>query len=432
MTMQRGFGGGEQLKPKENTGNPLLQGTQVFRLSHKQNDGRGDLSANSTTVTLIDDNPLIGYVHYINTWGLKGLPISARDIRIACADPNSAEAAPRQCVLCEAMLRHGDVIKRKFAANLTLIDEKPRTSQRSGKTYYDNRRKLELDWGHYKVFEQIKASAPGGSMVGMRFNVIRPPGDPKKSKTFGDTWLPLDGGACVDLRTKFWQSKAIGPMIERARQRGETLDWEGAVARLTATIDYTKEVDNYSPQLAESLLMFALARNFGGQPAGQPQQHPPAQTMLPGQVPDYSTPQTGFPTQPQQQQQQQYQQPQQAQPPQPPQNPPHVANPAGATAPQATLAPPAMPPAQQTQVMPGNGPIPGMPTANPAPIPPPPPTQQPQQPQQPQAAPQQDYSFDQHHGWSAQMPSQAPVPPPAAAPAPAQQARSTAPPDMPF
>ena len=350
MALQKGFGA-EVSEPSKNSGNPLLDGTRIFRVSHHSGKNR-------VNVVLLDDQPIVAYRHKLNTYPMgKGTPMQARDIRITCASPDSSEPTPRNCILCEAMLRHNEIIKRTFTASLSLVSEEQFTSKK-GVHYQDLKYILELDYSYFRVFAEQRKAAPGGSLVGMRFSVMRPEGDPQRTKTFGDSWTPL---GIVDPVTHFWKSAAVPRMIEYAKAKGRQLDWPQAVAEMTAVVDYDKEVDNYDAKMAEMLVMFAVAKDytasgadkgFGSGSAGAP---PP---MPAGQVPNYATAPQQAP-QPQQPQQAPQQAPQQGYaasvpaaqqapqyaPPQaamaPPQAPPQVANPPQATAPQQTMqAPP--------------------------------------------------------------------------------------------
>ena len=384
-------------EPERNTGNPLFQGTRIFRCSHKQGQ-------NTKKVTLLDDKPIVGYRHKINTYPLgKGIDVRAKDIRMACASPMSKEPVPRECIHCEAMLRNGDIIKRVFTANLTVIDETGYWSKKNNRQVTHLKNLLELDYPYFKVFEEQKNVAPGGTIAGMRFNVMRPTGDPTRTKTFGDSWTAL---GIVNPMQHFWQCPAVPHIIEFAKNHGRQLSWEEAVRELTTKVDYQREVDNYSPELAEAILMFALAKDYTasatqgsgggneGYGGGQQPQYGGAPAMSPQDAPNYSTapvmPGQGAPQQyaPQQQQQQQYAPQQPQYPPQqhaPPQSAPQMHAPAGATPMNAQMQAPPM--NQQMQAPPQ------------------------QAPQQTQAAPPIDgYNFDQmaqpQQGWPTSFPGQ--------------------------
>jgi hypothetical protein len=416
-------------EPERNAGNPLFSGPRIFKVSHKQNE-------NTKKTCLIDDNPIVGYRHKINTYPLgRGVDFRAKDIRMTCASPSAKEPDPRSCVLCEAMLRNGDIIKRIFTANLTIIDETGYYSKKNNRQVTFLKNLLELDYPYYKVFQEQKKVAPNGTIAGMRFNVMRPTGDPQRTKTFGDAWTPL---GMVNPFQHYWNCPAIPHMIEAAKGRGSQISWEDAVKALVSPLNYREDVDNYDPQKAEAILMFALAKDYTASsqqgPGGPGGGYGGAQAMAAGSVPNYSTappmpgqqmqapqgpppgyqmyvppapPQGGF------QAQAQGGFPQQA----PPQAPPQVASPQGAAPMQAPQAPP-MP--QQAA-----------------------PVQQQQQQQQVPQQPIDGYQFDQQQGWSNSFPGQGQQPafaapqqgqpqqaPMQAPPMPPQQAPQQAPPQQ--
>lgn len=399
MSMTQGWAAPIQ-EPERNSGNPLFEGTRIFRVSHHQGQ-------NVKKVVLLDDKPMVGYRHKINTYPLgRSIDIRAKDIRMACASATSKDPDPRNCVLCEAMLRHGDIIKRVFTANLTLIDETGYWSKKNNRQVTNLKNLLELDYPYYKIFEEQKKVAPEGSIEGMRFNVMRPSGDPTRTKTFGDAWSPLGK---VNPMQHFWKCDAIPHLIEFAKNKGRQLSWEDAVKELVTPVDYQREVNNYDAKKAEMILQYALAKDYtasgqpqqGGAPQGGGYQGQQAPSMPASQAPNYSTqappmqaapPAQAQPPMQQQQQQQMAGFPTQAPPTQappmqaPPAQPPEVHAPQGATAMQAPPQAPPMP--QQMQA----------------------PTPQ----QAPQQAPQQGavdgYSFDQQPGWSNAFPGQQQVP----------------------
>ena len=444
MTMQRGFGAGQEVQPEQNSGNPLHQGTSIFRISHKEGENR-------KTTCLLDDEPIWGYRHTIKRPYVPGAgDWRDRDIRVTCASSQSKQDDPRNCLICEAMLRNSDTIKRKFTANLTLIDEGEHMSKKTGKKYYDLKKRLELDWSYYKVFEEQKRAQPGGRLVGMRFSVLRPSGDPKQTKTFGNSWTPL---GIVNLIQHFGQathersgpSNAIRGLLEQATRQGKNLSPQDALQMLVSPIDES-ELNNYSPEMAQRFIMYALAKSYtasgGGQQYGgqQPSMPGMGQSMPSNSVPDYSTggqqqqqqpqqamgmpmgqPGQGSVPPPPQQGQTQYSNPPGQQQQQQPMGAPAVANPMGSTMPQQSIAPPPqdtppwdpqqgqqtqpMAPQQsqpQTQVVPGNGPLPGVqqvqqPQGQP---------QQPMAPAQPQQAQQAQpgYAYEQAPGWNSAFP----------------------------
>jgi hypothetical protein len=398
-------------EPERNAGNPLFEGTRIFRVSHHEGQ-------NSKKVCLLDDNPMVGYRHKINTYPLgRSIDIRAKDIRMACASATSKDPDPRTCVLCEAMLRHGDIVKRFFTANLTIIDETGYYSKKNNRQVTNLKNLLELDFPYYKVFEEQKKVAPGGTIAGMRFNVMRPSGDPTRTKTFGDAWTPL---GIVNPMEHFWRCDAIPHLIEFAKNKGRTLSWEEAVRELTTPVDYMREVNNYDANKAGVILQYALAKDYtasGSQSQGGGYQQGGGAPSMPAHAaPNYSTQ-----APPQQQQAPAgFQQP--AAPPMqapPMQAPPMQAPPAQAAP--AMQAPPMQAPQQPPQV---HAPAGATQMA--------PPMQAPAMPaQQQQQAPAQSvdgYSFDQQPGWSSAFPGQQQAPAQAPAQAPQQAPAMQAPP----
>jgi len=450
MTLPRGFNSQVQ-EPEANTGNPLFQGTSIFRVSHHQTNDKQGQPQNKKHVILLDDVPVTIYRHKLNTWNMgKGTPWQTKDVRITCADPtnNSRTGNPKACLMCEAMIRHGDIIKRTFSANLTVIDITGYFSERKGRRVTHTKAILELDFPGYKVFAEKKQHAPGGSIAPMMFSVMRAGGPPQNTKVYGDSWTPM-GNALHPQQLKDYlkQCPAIAHLVEFAKGRGRVLTWDQAVDELAAAVDYDREMSNYSPELAELFNTFATAKEYtasaSSNSGGGYQQ---AATMPASSVPNYA-PQP-FPPMGQQQQQppvpmgqpaQMGQPAYPGQPQQPPTQPPQVANPQGATPPgfqpgvQPGFAPPTQQAAPQAAPQPGYAPQPSLapPAQAAAPV--------------PGAAPQQGvdgYAFDQQQGWSSQFPAgqqpvpqqqqQQPVPQqPAAAPQPFGQV-PPAPPQMPF
>lgn len=437
--MQTGFGAAPTAAPQQNTGDPLLQGTGIFHISNKEGQNR-------RTIFLLDDDPVWGYRHLIkrpyNPGQQSGNDWRERDIRMTCAVSQDPQDHPKECLLCEAAMRNGETIKRKFTANLSLIDEGEHKTKK-GAVYYDLKKLLELDWTYYNAFAEQKKAI--GSIANMRFSVLRPTGDAKQSKTFGNVWTPLGQ---QDPVRHFWNSPAVRNIAEMASKRGERIDQQGAVQRLIAKVDYAKELSNYSPQLAERFLARALAKNWAASQDQSPGANgggfyqPGAGNPIGGgapTMPAYSVPQyapAGAPTQPQPGYQPQpalmgppmgapvgydpnnpFAQPgaSQGQPMQPqpvpqgfqqgfPAGPAPVGNP-----PQATMPQPMMPaPQAQAQAPAWPQPQP-MPQGQPQPMP------QPQFPQpqpmgQPQSQPAQNYGFEQAPGWSPQFPGAQGVP----------------------
>jgi hypothetical protein len=445
MTMQRGFGLGSESAPLPNQGDPLL-GTSIFYVGSKEGQNR-------RTTILLDGEPVTGYRHkikrpYIEGGSGQGGDWKERDIRVTCQNASSKEDQPRSCLICEQALRHGNIIKRHFTANLTCIDEGEHRSKKNNNVYYDLKKLLELDWTGYEALrEQSKVL---GSLAGMHFSVIRPSGDPKQSKTYG-LWTPLTR---VNVMQHFANSPAVRAILEHAMKRGERISHEQAVQRLVSPIDYSKELNNYSPANAERFLARALSTPFMGGGGGggtsasfqnnpiggggfQPQPQPQyggAQTISPHAAPDYSVapqaqsqfpppgaPQAppGFPGGQPGPGMTQAGGPQwtpQGMPgfaggsvPPPPQanpqnyqpqafGPPPVGNPPGSTMPQNVGLPPQQPPYQPSLAPWAQQPTPGAPSP-----------MQPQ-PMQPQNQPPQGYSFAPGQGWSSQFPGQAPAP----------------------
>jgi hypothetical protein len=420
MTMQRGFGAAPTVAPAPNEGEPLL-GSGIFHISNTEGKNR-------RTTILLDDEPVWGYRHKIKRPYTPGKPSGdwkERDIRVTCAVASDNQDHPRECLLCEAAIRHGDIIKRVFTANLTCIDVGEHRTQK-GAVYHDLKKLLEVDWTAYETFREQKKAM--GSLVGMAFSVMRPTGDAKQSKTYG-VWTPLQR---VNLQQHFFASPAVRNIMEMAGKRGERLTQADAVQRLITPIDYNKELNNYTPQLAERFVMRAVSRagatasdGFqGAPPVGTSFQNQPqfqgAPTMQPHAAPDYSVPpqaqqpfqgfpapQQGFggsvpPPPPSAGGQQGYQQPAGFAP----QGPPQVGNPMGSTMPQGmNLPPPQAQPQPTLAPWASQPPLPGQPQHGFN-------QQQPAQPQmpmgqpapQPQATP--NYGFEQAPGWSAAFPGQ--------------------------
>ncbi len=324
MGMQRGFGATPDMAPAPNQGDPLI-GSSIFHISAEEGKNR-------RTTILLDDEPVWGYRHKIKRPYTPGKPSGdwrERDIRLTCAVPHDKNDQPRSCLACEAAIRNGDIIKRNFTANLTCIDVGEHRTKR-GQVYHDLKKMVELDWAAYETFREQKKAL--GSLVGMAFSVMRPTGDPKQSKTFG-MWTPLQR---VNLVQHFWSSSAVRSIMEMAQKRGERITQQDAVTRLISPIDYGKELNNYTPALAERFVMRAVSRagssasddaggfqssppaGFGGPPPGfqgapqgfgqgqgqpgfpqgpqGPQGFQGAQTMSPAAAPDFSV----QPQQPQQ------------------------------------------------------------------------------------------------------------------------------------
>jgi hypothetical protein len=402
MSMQRGFGATADVAPAPMQ--DILSGTGVFHISNKEGQNR-------RTTVLLDDEPLWGYRHKIKREFNPVAPSKdwkERDIRVTCRVEHDKHDRPRECMICEAAIRAPDVIKRVFTANLTTIDIGEHRTKK-GQVYHDLKKLLELDWEAYEAFREQKKAM--GSLVGCIFSVIRPTGDPKRSKTFG-IWTATQQR--VNLMQHFFGSPAVRNIMETAAKRGERITQQEAVQRLVSPIDYEKELNNYSPEVAERFIIRATAKSYtasegegggfqgssgfqasgGGGFGGAP-------TMPPHAAPDYSVgPQAG-----QQPPAQHY--PQQGFAPVPtpgfqpapmqaPMGPPQVGNPVGATMPAAWSAP--QPP--QGFPPPAAASMQGMQQPWGAPQPQGFPAQQPQPTQPPGGG----YSFDAAPGWQSAFP----------------------------
>lgn len=342
-----------------------------------------------TVLVLLDDLPCQVCRHQPYIKGDK----TAAKMRLTCAGDDPGEyqrPVPRMCIACNAMLRNKS-IGRKGYAYLTVIEE--REFQWKGKTYRDMKSLLELDPKTLDLWARRRNSY--GGLVGAKFKVYR--SQKQNSSRYGDDWQFIEK---VDLQRNFWESPGVISIVEAKQKAGERIEHAEAVKLFTTRYPY-ETMFVYDKDEATAFVEYCgggAANTQGGQQQQQTNQSgrqsggykvPPAPPS--GGQPDYSTqavPAGQAPTVPPQQQQQQQQQAgappwntgQQAAPPPPPTPDPTQASPP----PQGYQAPPLPPPAQPVGTPQRPGDLPGTATvemggrhvAGPAPTVPPPPAQQ--------------------------------------------------------
>jgi hypothetical protein len=401
-----------------------------------------------TTIVLLDDEPVKVCRHRYYLRGDR----DANDLRQTCAGMNPSEhkaACPRICIVCNAAIRHNE-IKRQELFYLSLIDE--RKFEKNGKEFSDQKLFLEMSDDQVDLFRDRKKSK--GKLVGARFRVYR--GKDKTSDRLGSSWDFID---FVEPVRHFWQSPAIGKIMEAERKKDPTKcpadrteHYKRVAYDLVRPFDYENLIGKYNVDEADAFIAVVVSPDrakaatgdgagtggSGDVPPPPPPGTAPNYAMPPGAAPAYpgAPPPSNAPAP----------QPQQGYAPPPP---PPVADPRTATAPAGGgNAPP--PPWEGQQTIPGAPGYVPPPATAPAPqgfqAPPPPPagavpSGQAQThgfapppmpgagaPPPPQAsapagspapgAPRPGYDFSQ--GWSAQPPGMGQPPAPATTPAPAR------------
>jgi hypothetical protein len=312
VTLERGFGEDTNVR-----GFQRATGPYTFFLGQGKN----------TTAVLLDDAPALVIRHKLF---VKSDPTAA-GMRATCAGMNphqNPDPCPRECLICNAAIRYKQ-IGRQLGVHLTLIDE-ARGTGKGGKIFADSRRLLELDKKGGEIFAAQKKAY--GSLVGMRFNIFR--SNAPNSSRIGDSWSPL--GRIPNLMHHFWQSPAVGMMVEASMQKGgKPITHEEAVRKLITPEDYDKTLGKYDVAEAEAFVAYIAHVNgdgaksipvngFAGQPGAQGYQVPPMPGAPQGQPQNYmaagAVPTTPYQQPPQQQAPQGYppqQQQPQGYPPQP-------------------------------------------------------------------------------------------------------------------
>src|SRR5258708_6726615 len=115
MAMGSGFSAPEAAAPRQNTGNPLHNASGIFHMSNKQVQNR-------RSELLLDYTPQWGYRHKSKRPYIQGQVSDdwrEREVRLTCAVAMDAQDHPRECLVCEAALRKGDILKRHFTSNLS-------------------------------------------------------------------------------------------------------------------------------------------------------------------------------------------------------------------------------------------------------------------------------------------------------------------------
>lgn len=393
MALRRGFGG-----DTIQTGNILFSGPRTFWLK----------PGTETVICLCDDLPVecVCHVQY-----LKG-DAKGNGVRATCYGLDPAqfpEPMPRECLGCNAMLRH-DRIARKHFLYLTAIDEHEFQGN-DGKPRKDMKRLLELTPDQGDLFSRRRKAQ--GSLVGSRWRVYRSKG--KTSDRHGDDWTflgyvdeqhPHDP---IEIRMKrhFWHSPAIPFLRQSAQQRdNRVMSHEDAVADLIAPYDYDAIMGKYDTKKMAAFVAYHEGAVGGGHQGSSPGGYsaPP----MPGSAPDYSVP-PAMPT---------GQAP--ATPPPPPPPPSSAPQaPPPPPQPQAPPPPPAQPQAPPVQQAPPSVPDPAQAgyQAPPFPMASTAPSAAPQQPPQPAALPGASYSFGPPTAPGGYTPPPMPTtPPPPASP----------------
>lgn len=294
MAVRRGFG-----EKTINTRDALSSGPQTFWLP----------SGTETSLVLLDDTPAEVVRHVMYLKGDK----RANGMRCTCfgMDPEqSPDPVPRECRVCNAMLRL-DRIARRHLLHLTVIDE--RQFQYEGKTFKDMKRVLELGPDQADLFMRRKKAQ--GSLVGSRWKVYRSKN--ARSARHGDDWnfLGFVNGAAHGqepiqngLMRHFWHSPAIKAIRENAAKAygdrpARTLNHQEAVIELITAFDYDKIMGSYDPKVADAFVAYmeaavssgSTARGGGGgdDDGDGPPEAPPGTAPA---APDYAT--TGAPPAP--------------------------------------------------------------------------------------------------------------------------------------
>lgn len=245
-----------------------------------------------TTLVLLDDKPVEVARHQFYIKGDR----TAASMRQTCfgMDPEEySRPVPRQCAVCNAMLRHNN-IGRKGYIYLTVIDE--RQFSYKGKDYKDMKLLLELDAKEGELLKR-KRDALGG-LVGARFKVYR--SKKHNSPRHGDDWQIADPASPkVDLVRHFWYSPGAKAVLEAKQKQGERCEHADAVSAFVKPYDYDKLMGTYDPAEAEAFVAYidggsgGAQHNDGGQSSGRGYNGGGGDTPPPppssGSSPDYST-----------------------------------------------------------------------------------------------------------------------------------------------
>jgi len=191
-------------------------------------------------IILLDDESFNVYRHSLF---LKG---DSKAAKIKCTCPDSSpDGDPKNCRVCNAMIRDDSRIGRYWVGYLTIIDL--RETEWKGKTWTHTKKLLPLD--RKTAMKLAKKRQKNGSLVGAKFHLYR---TDRNASRVGDDW-EMTGK--MDLKKFFAKSPRIKGIIEGAKRQGQTLSEVEALNLLITPYDY-EEVLNPDPKKSAFLLAY--------------------------------------------------------------------------------------------------------------------------------------------------------------------------------
>lgn len=174
-------------------------------------------------IVLLDDVSFNVWEHGMFLKGDK----QASKIKVTCPD-GSADGDPKNCRICNAMLRH-DLIGRQWRGFLTVVDLTKR--QWKGKTYVDVKKLLPLDKKTAMILEKKREKR--GSLVGAQFHLYR---TEQTASSVGDDWELID---IEEPKKRFKNSPQIAQTIDwEKKKNGTILTRAQALALFCSAYDY--------------------------------------------------------------------------------------------------------------------------------------------------------------------------------------------------